>query len=109
MLRQNGRHFADIFKCIFFNENVLILIKISLKFIPKGPINNIPAFIGSDNGMVPTRRQAIIWTNDGYTTDQYVITILGNVGKSSVCMAEIKWNFRLIKIIDCIDELWFVI
>ena len=21
--------------------------------------------IGSDNGLVPTRRQAIIWTNDG--------------------------------------------
>ena len=42
--RQNGRHFADdIFKCIFFNENVWILIKISLKFVPKGPINKISA------------------------------------------------------------------
>ena len=42
--RQNGRHFADdIFKCMFFNENVWISIKISLKFVPKGPINNIPA------------------------------------------------------------------
>ena len=38
----NGRHFADdIFKCIFLNENVRIQIKISLKFVPKGPINNI--------------------------------------------------------------------
>ena len=44
--RQNGRHFADdIFKCIFLNENVLILIKISLKFVPTGPINNIPALV----------------------------------------------------------------
>ena len=44
--RQNGRHFADdIFKCIFLNENVLIPIKISLKFVPKGPINNIPALV----------------------------------------------------------------
>ena len=43
-LRQNGRHFPDdIFKWIFFNENVWILIKISLKFVPKGPINKIPA------------------------------------------------------------------
>ena len=33
---------------------------------------------------------------------QYVIIILGNAGKGSACMAEIKWNFRLIKIIDCI-------
>ena len=44
--RQNGRHFADdILKCIFMNENVWILIKISLKFVPKGPINNIPPLV----------------------------------------------------------------
>ena len=44
--RQIGRHFAeDIFKCIFVNENVWIPIKISLKFVPKGPINNIPALV----------------------------------------------------------------
>ena len=44
--RQNGRHFADdIFNCIFFNENVWITIKISLKFVPNGPINNIPALV----------------------------------------------------------------
>ena len=44
--RQNGRHFADdTFKRIFLNENVIILIKISLKFAPKGPINNVPALV----------------------------------------------------------------
>ena len=44
--RNNGRHFADdIFKCIFLNENVFISIKISLKFVPKGQINNIPALV----------------------------------------------------------------
>ena len=44
--RQNGRHFADeIFKCILLNENVWITIKNSLKFVPKGPINNIPALV----------------------------------------------------------------
>ena len=44
--RQNGRHFPDdIFKCIFLNENVLISLKISLKFVHKGPINNIPALV----------------------------------------------------------------
>ena len=42
--RQNVRHFADnIFKCIFLNENGWLLIEISLKFVPKGPVNNIPA------------------------------------------------------------------
>ena len=40
----NGRHFPDdIFTCIFLNENVWISIKIPAKFVPKGPINNIPA------------------------------------------------------------------
>ena len=44
--RQNIRHFADdIFKCIFLNENVWIPIKISLKFVPEGPINNIPVLV----------------------------------------------------------------
>ena len=44
--RENGRHFADdIFKCIFLNENVWIPVKISLKFVPKSPINNIPTLI----------------------------------------------------------------
>ena len=53
--RQNGRHFADdIFKCIFKNENVWILIEISLKFVPKGPINNIPAL-----------RQIMVWRRPG--------------------------------------------
>ena len=43
--RQNGRHFADdTFNRIVVNENVRILIKFSLKFVPKGPINNNPAF-----------------------------------------------------------------
>ena len=45
-LRQDGRLFPDdIFKCIFFSENVQILIKISLTFVPKAPINNIPALV----------------------------------------------------------------
>ena len=44
--RQHGRHFADdTFKCIFLNENVIISITISLKFVPKGPINNITALV----------------------------------------------------------------
>ena len=44
--RQNGRHFADdTFKRIFVNENVSIFIEISLKFVPKDPINNIPALV----------------------------------------------------------------
>ena len=44
--RQNGRRFADdTFKRIFLNEDVRISIKISLKFVPKGSINNNPALV----------------------------------------------------------------
>ena len=43
---QNGRHFTDdIFLCIFVNEKYCILIKISLTFVPRGPIDNIPALV----------------------------------------------------------------
>ena len=70
--RQNGRHFTDdILKGIFVNENVRISIKMSLKFVPKGTINNIPVLV-----------QIITWhrpgdkpsskNNDGLFTDAYM-------------------------------------
>ena len=92
--KQNGHHFADdIFKCIFCNEKSSILFWISLKFLPKGPIDNksvlvqvmpwcwigdkpLPepmliqftdAALGGDelsNGLELDRQQAITWTND---------------------------------------------
>ena len=38
---QNDQHFADdVFKRIFLNENVRNLMKISMKFVPEGQINN---------------------------------------------------------------------
>ena len=43
---QNGRHFADhTFKRIILNETVRILIKISLKLVPKGSFNYIPELV----------------------------------------------------------------
>ena len=40
------RYFADdIFKRIFLNENGWILIEVSLKFVPKGPIDNKQALV----------------------------------------------------------------
>ena len=50
----------DIFKCIFLNDKVWILMKISWKFIPKGPINNIPALI-----------QIMAWRHPGITWPQW--------------------------------------
>ena len=46
---------GDIFKCIFLNENVWILIKISLKFVHEGPIDYIPLL-----------DQIMAWRRPGY-------------------------------------------
>ena len=44
--RENGCHFSDDnFKSIFLHEEVRILIIISLKFVPKGPIENMLASV----------------------------------------------------------------
>ena len=48
-----------IFKCIFLNENDGIWIQISLKFVPRSPIDKKPALV-----QVMNRRQAITWDND---------------------------------------------
>ena len=45
---------AAIFQYILLNENVYISIKISLKFVAKVPINNIPALV-----------QIIVWRRPG--------------------------------------------
>ena len=43
---QNGRHYANgIFRCIFVNEKICILINISMIFVPKGLIDNNPALV----------------------------------------------------------------
>ena len=45
-LRQDGCIFPDaIFKWVVFNKKCYILIQISFKYIPKGPINNNPALV----------------------------------------------------------------
>ena len=65
--RPNGRHFADdIFKCIFLNEDVSIFIKISLKFIRKGPINTIPAFV---------KLMAWHWTDDKPLSEPIIVRL----------------------------------
>ena len=35
----------DIFECVFKNETLCISIRISLKFVPKGPIDNKSALM----------------------------------------------------------------
>ena len=44
--RQNGPYLADdVFKYIFVNEIFCISIKISLTFVPKGPIDNMQVLV----------------------------------------------------------------
>ena len=76
--RQNGRHSADdIITCIFLNKNIWILIKISLKFVPKGPINNIPALV-----------QIMAWHRPGDKPlfDQMLVSLL-----THMCVTRPQW------------------
>ena len=76
--RQNRCHFADdIFKCIFLNENVWIPIKISSKFIPKGPINYIPALV-----------QIMAWHRPG---DKPLSETMMFSSATHICVARPQW------------------
>ena len=52
-----------------------MLIKISLKFVPKGPIDTNLG-IGLDNGLELNRWQAIFWTN-AYPIHSHIYAALG--------------------------------
>ena len=76
--RQDGRHFPDdIFKCIFLNEHVLIPIKISLKFVPKGPINNILSLV-----------QIMVWHRPGAKplSEPMMVSLL-----THICVTPPQW------------------
>ena len=60
-LRKNGRHFPDhIFKRTCLNENYCILMKIPLKFVPQGSINNSLALV-----------QIMAWCRSGNKPSHY--------------------------------------
>ena len=43
---KSGHNFPhDIFQCIFLKENIRVWIKMSLKFLSKSPINNVPSLV----------------------------------------------------------------
>ena len=45
LLQDDGHFTDDKVRCIYVNEKFCILIKISPKFNPKGPIENNPALV----------------------------------------------------------------
>ena len=68
---QNGPHFAgDIFKCIFLNENVWIPINISLKFVLKCQIDDIPTLVWI---------MALCWPGDKPLTEPMMISLLMHI------------------------------
>ena len=76
--RQNGRRFPDdIFKSIFLNENVWISLKISLKFVPKVRINNIPALV-----------QIMAWRRPG--NKPLFALMMGN-SLTHICLTRPQW------------------
>ena len=91
--RQNGCHFTDdICKCIFLNENVSILIKMSLKFIPEGPINNIPALV-----------QIMAWRRPGNRplSESMVFSLLMHI-----CVTQCQWVNWSPDFLECMSWRW---
>ena len=59
---ENGHHFVNyIFKCIFWKENVLILIQFSVEIVPKGSIVN-NAIMGRYECILNNFEWHIIWS-----------------------------------------------
>ena len=58
------------FKCIFLHENDRIPIKISLKFVPRSPIDDKPALVqvmdGRRRGNKPLPEPMLTQFNDAY-------------------------------------------
>ena len=76
--RQNGRHFSDdISRCNFLKENVCISFEITLKFVPKSPINNISALV-----------QIMAWRRPGDKplSETMMINLL-----THICVARPQW------------------
>ena len=72
---QNGCHFADsVFKCFFLKDNWL---KISLKFVPKGPINNIPSLF---------QIMAWRWTGDKPLSEPMMFNLV-----THICITRPQW------------------
>ena len=71
----------DILKWIFLNENVWILIEISLKFVPRGPIYNIPALV---------QIMAWHWPGDKPLSEPMMVSLL-----THICITRPQWLIKV--------------
>ena len=77
--RQHSRHFPhDIFRCIFFNENIWIAINTSLSFVPESWIDNIPPLV-----------QIMAWRRSGDKplSEPMVVSLL-----THICVTRPQWD-----------------
>ena len=84
--RQNGRHFADdTFKRIFLKEKVRISIKISLKFVPKSAIDNIPELF-----------QIMAWRRPGDKplSEAMMVSVLTHICVARPQWVNVRWPFH---------------
>ena len=73
---KNDCHFTDnIFKCIFMNEKFCILLKISLKFVPKGPVDSTPVLV-QEMARRPTGKKPYNVDNNGI---RYSVWVAGQL------------------------------
>ena len=95
--RRNEQHFADdIFKHIFVNENVWISTKISLKFVPNSPNNNIPALV-----------QIMAWRRSGDKplSEPMMVSLL-----THICVTRPQWvNVVVANSTPMVRKIWDVV
>ena len=72
--------------CIFLNENVWISIKISLKFVPNGPINIIPALF---------QIMACCWPGDKPLSEQLMVIL-----STYICVTQPQWVKLVLQLVD---------
>ena len=104
LLRPSDAFSDDIFKWIFFNENVSIVIKISLKFVPQGPIDNTAAVV-----------QIMTWRCPGNKPLSEPMMVTRSWKSTSKRMGQISrlFNFEHLLLIECIywcfaTRLWYL-
>ena len=109
--RGHDRHFTDdIFRCIFMNENVWISIKISPMFVPKGPINNIPALVYTmawcRPGERPLSEAMVAYFPDAFTRPQCVNELYDVHSRYLQTRAEFFFAYRNWLFVTEIDKVW---
>ena len=84
--------FADnLFKCIFMHEKFYISIQISLKFVPKGPIDNMAVLV-----QVMTR----CCPGDKPISESIMVNL-----PTHICITRLQWVEQLLAISHAIEDL----